>query len=181
MRTLITGIITIALTCSSLAAKKIETINIKQLKKIATQSALIKAVMQSNEKHANIKKKEANKLNRQWRSERKNKQYHLIKKQLNQPLSKILKEIAKKSNYNNLVLVDRLGFNVAQAGITTYYWQSRQNFWKKVIRGNNTEGFYIGRTYKNRSTKQREKIISVPVLNKSKKINGVLMATIIKR
>lgn len=177
MRTFVIGLFSLLLTQVGFSALKQDQ-QLQRLQQIAAQPELVSAVAASNEAHATTKQREANKLNRQWRSERKSKQFVLIKKSLDKPLSQKLAKLAKDDGFSNLVLVDRHGFNVAQAAVTTYYWQGRQNFWRRVIKSD-SKGFYVGRTYRNRATKQKQHMISVPVLDKNHQVNGVLSATVV--
>ncbi|MDB2415495.1 hypothetical protein N9W34_06960, partial [Rickettsiales bacterium] len=103
------------------------------------------AILEQNKKYENITTSEKRDLNRRWYSEIRKSQKTLIKKTLDNDVSKFLKYIQDQSEglYTELIIVDEHGINVGQSTISRDFWQENTEKWKNTF-GSKSYAAYVG-------------------------------------
>lgn len=95
---------------------------------------VIEAVKRQNAKHAKLSQKDIDKLDKKWRSERKQSKKPMINKVLKNKLSQYLRDVVEKGDglYAEIFIMDNKGLNVGQNDVTSDYWQGDEGKWKKT-------------------------------------------------
>lgn len=95
------------------------------------ESTMIESIKAQNTKHANLTQDDIQRLDDQWRAERKTKEQPLIDEVLSTPLSAFLKEIKEKNEglVSEIFVMDNKGLNVGQSDATSDYWQGDEAKW----------------------------------------------------
>jgi len=93
------------------------------------------SILAQNKKHKTLSQEEIDKLDKQWRAERKNEDQPLIAATLSSPLSSYLTQIQAASGglFTEIFVMDAKGLNVGQSAITGDFWQGDEGKFKKTF------------------------------------------------
>ncbi len=93
------------------------------------------SIVAQNKKYASIDQAEVDKLDKQWRAERKESDQPLIAATLSNPLSSYLTQIqaASAGLYTEIFVMDNRGLNVGQSAITSDFWQGDEGKFQKTF------------------------------------------------
>ena len=149
---------------------------VRKLRKWLQNPDLIEAIRQQNEAHRNLNQPEIDKLDADWRAQRKQAAKPLIDRLLSQPASVWLRE--KQGETANFVTevfaMDNLGLNVAQSVETSDYWQGDEAKWQKTF-GNGSGDIHISEVEFDESTGSYQSQVSMPITDPS---NGEMIGAI---
>lgn len=92
-------------------------------------------VKAQNTRHGTIEQEKIDKLDKQWRAERKADDKPLISATLSNPLSVYLLRMQARAGglYTEIFIMDNKGLNVGQSSITSDYWQGDEAKYKKTF------------------------------------------------
>jgi len=133
---------------------------------------VIEAIKRQNAAHANLSQRDIDRLDKQWRSEKKSKDRPTIKSVLNNDLSMFLKKIASNSNdlYSEIFIMDNKGLNVGQSNITSDYWQGDEAKWQKTYLAG-TNALHIAKIKYDDSARHFQIQASIPIVDPVTKAN----------
>jgi hypothetical protein len=98
------------------------------------EPAVIDGIKAQNTKHASVSQDDIQRLDQQWRAERKSKEQPLISGVLANPTSSFLKEVKEKNAglFSEIFIMDNKGLNVGQSDVTSDYWQGDEPKWQQT-------------------------------------------------
>ncbi len=108
---------------------------ISKINEIFNKPVLRISVHSQNNRHKNIDQAEIDRLDKQWRAERKLEDQPLIASTLTNPLSSYLTQIqaASLGLYTEIFVMDAKGLNVGQSSISSDYWQGDEAKFQKTF------------------------------------------------
>ena len=129
---------------------------------------VIEAVLQQNERHANISLQRIHELDKQWQAEQKQAEQPLINSVRDHALSAWLR--AKQADYKGLIseiiVTDQHGLNIAASEVTTDYWQGDEAKFAEPFFANQDQPF-MGPLNYDQSTQHYQVQISTAVRHPS--------------
>ena len=133
---------------------------------------VINTIKRQNSRHAALTAGEIDKLDKQWRRERKSNERPLIDRVLNNKLSLFLKNVADNSNglYAEIFVMDNKGLNVGQNNLTSDYWQGDEDKWQKTYLAG-PDSVYIDAIEYDESAKRFQIQVSAPIVDPATKTN----------
>lgn len=93
------------------------------------------SVVAQNNRYSDISQEDVDKLDKQWRAERKSDDQPLIAEILSNPLSNYLTQIQAASGglFTEIFVMDAKGLNVGQSAITSDFWQGDEGKFQKTF------------------------------------------------
>lgn len=143
-----------------------------QIYKWLNSPEVIDAVRSQNARNRQYEQADIDRLDLQWRSERKNEQHALIDKVLNNQLSEYLRRITAQGGglYAEVFVMDDKGLNVGQNRITSDYWQGDEAKWKDTyLKGPGS--LLIGDIKYDESAERFQIQVSVPIVDPASQKN----------
>lgn len=107
---------------------------VAQIQQLAAAPEVVAAVKAQNARNANLAQAEIDKLDRDWRAQTGGGNAPLVKKVLENELSRYLKSVKQQAGgmYNEVFVMDMKGLNVGQSDVTSDYWQGDEAKWQKT-------------------------------------------------
>jgi len=104
-----------------------------------------KSVQTQNAKHSDLTQDDIQRLDKQWRAERRAKARPLINQVLANQLSAFLTDVKKNNDglFSEIFIMDNKGLNVGQSDVTSDYWQGDEAKWTETF-GKGPEALLIG-------------------------------------
>ncbi|MBE7637189.1 hypothetical protein GUA87_10065 [Sneathiella sp. P13V-1] len=117
---------------------------ISKINDIFNKPVLRISVHSQNKRHKNIDQAEIDRLDKQWRAERKLEDQPLIASTLTNPLSSYLTQIqaASLGLYTEIFVMDAKGLNVGQSSISSDYWQGDEAKFQKTF-PNGAKAYFV--------------------------------------
>ena len=136
--------------------------------------AVISAVKAQNSKHAGLSAGDIDKMDKQWRSEKKAGGGDLVNTVLANELSKFLKgkKAASDGLITELFVTDNKGLNVGQRDVTSDYMQGDEAKWKKSY-GAGPGALFIDEVEFDESSKSFQAQVSGTVVEGGKAIGAI--------
>lgn len=133
---------------------------------------VIEAIKRQNAENANLSQRDIDRLDKDWRKEKKSKDRPMINNVLNNELSKFLKKIAGNSNelYSEIFIMDNKGLNVGQSHVTSDYWQGDEAKWQKTYLAG-TNALHIAKIEYDDSSHHFQIQASLPIVDPVTKVN----------
>lgn len=133
---------------------------------------VIEAIKRQNAEHANLSQRDIDRLDKNWRKEKKSNDRPMINSVLKNELSKFLKKIAVNSNelYSEIFIMDNKGLNVGQSDVTSDYWQGDEAKWQKTYLAG-TNALHIAKIKYDESTRHFQIQASIPIIDPTTKTN----------
>jgi len=96
---------------------------------------VIESINTQNAQHTSLTPDDIERLDKQWRAERKASAQPLINKVLANRLSTFLKDIKQQNDglFSEIFIMDNKGLNVGQSDVTSDYWQGDEAKWQKTF------------------------------------------------
>lgn len=93
------------------------------------------SIQAQNKRYKDLPQAEVDKLDKQWRAERKSEDQPLIAATLSSPLSSYLTQIqaASAGLFTEIFVMDAKGLNVGQSSITSDFWQGDEGKFQKTF------------------------------------------------
>lgn len=112
------------------------------------------SIAAQNKKYQNLSQEEVDKLDKQWREERKSEDQPLVAAILSNPLSNYLTQIQAASGglFTEIFVMDAHGLNVGQSAITGDFWQGDEAKFQKTF-PNGADAIFIDEAELNDDTK----------------------------
>ncbi len=128
--------------------------------------AVITAVKRQNTAHVSLSQADVDRLDKQWRAQKKSDTRPMIDKVLGNELSQYLKTIAANSNglYAEIFIMDNKGLNVGQSKLTSDYWQGDEAKWQKTYL-TGPDSRFIDEIEYDDSAKRFQIQVSVPIVD----------------
>jgi len=106
---------------------------------------VIKSIQTQNAKHSDLTQDNIQRLDKQWRAERRAKERPLINQVLANQLSAFLTDVKKNNDglFSEIFIMDNKGLNVGQSDVTSDYWQGDEAKWTETF-GKGPEALLIG-------------------------------------
>lgn len=133
---------------------------------------LIEAIKRQNTNNSTLSQRDIDRMDKEWRAEKKAKNKPTIDTVLNNSLSVFLKKIAANSNglYSEIIVMDNKGLNVGQSKVTSDYWQGDEAKWQKTyLAGPNS--LHIAKIKFDDSARGFQIQASVPIVDPTTKTN----------
>jgi hypothetical protein len=127
---------------------------------------VINSIKQQNDGHARLTQADVDRLDKQWRAERKASEKPMINSVMGNSLSRYLKDVSTRHAglYSEIFVMDNKGLNVGQSEITSDYWQGDEDKWQKsYLTG--ADSIFIDATTYDRSSSRFQIQVSVPVVD----------------
>lgn len=117
---------------------------IKVIRQWVGKPVVVLSIEAQNIRYAGLESGEIDALDKQWRAERGKEDQPLIAAVLSNPLSNYLTQIqaASAGLYTEIFVMDKLGLNVGQSGITSDFWQGDEGKFQKTF-PNGAEAIFI--------------------------------------
>ena len=145
---------------------------------VASNAKVIQAVQMSNQQMAKATPKQLLQFERNWRAELKSHKGAMLEKitksKLSQQLNRSL--TATQNKLLNLIILNNKGIVIAASKPPQNYWQEHKAIWRKSFLGGASANYISRRSDIDKTTKQRYMAASLPILNKEKKVIGVVAA-----
>ncbi|MGG7567537.1 hypothetical protein ACQ5SO_15410 [Rhodovulum sp. DZ06] len=105
-----------------------------RIAKIAADPALIDAIKAQNERHAAFGEADAVRLDGEWRAQVGAAEHPLIDSVVRSPVSARLVQArdAAEGLFTEIIVMDRVGLNVATSDVTSDYWQGDEAKWQQT-------------------------------------------------
>lgn len=139
-----------------------------QVQEIIQNSDLIAAVVAQNAETSGYDQAKIDSLDKQWRAEVDASDKPLIDSLLANPTSAYLMKIAEESEglFTEIFVMDAVGLNVGQSGVTSDYWQGDEGKWQNTYSAG-AGSIDLGDVEQDESTQTFQSQLSVPVLDGS--------------
>lgn len=107
---------------------------IKNIREFIDSDTVRLSIKNQNMKYANFSQADIDKLDSQWRKERKISDQPLISATLSNPLSSYLTKVQARSQglYSEIFVMDDKGLNIGQSNISSDYWQGDEAKFQKT-------------------------------------------------
>lgn len=108
---------------------------IAQIKEWLKNPVVEMSISAQNKRYQTLPQEEVDKLDKQWRAERKSDDQPLIAATLSSPLSSYLTQIQAASGglFTEIFIMDAKGLNVGQSSITSDFWQGDEGKFQKTF------------------------------------------------
>jgi hypothetical protein len=128
-----------------------------------------------NRKYGNISQEEVDKLDKQWRAERKADDQPLIATTLSSPLSNYLTQIQAASGglFTEIFVMDAKGLNVGQSAITSDFWQGDEGKYQKTF-PKGASAVFVDDPELHEGTKTWRAQVNMSIANAAKETIGVV-------
>lgn len=133
------------------------------------------SITAQNKKYQNLSQDEIDKLDKQWRAERKSEDQPLVAAILSNPLSSYLTQIQAASGglFTEIFVMDAHGLNVGQSAITGDFWQGDEAKFQKTF-PNGADAIFIDEAELNDDTKTWRAQVNLTVSDQSNKPIGAV-------
>lgn len=137
------------------------------------------SVNAQNRRYADVGQDQIDKLDKQWRAERKEQVQPLVAAVLNNPLSTYLTQIQAASGglLTEIFVVDNKGLNVGQSAVTSDYWQGDEGKFQKTF-PKGADAVFIDESELNEGTKTWRAQVNLTVVDESKNPIGAVTAEV---
>lgn len=148
------------------AEKVIDPKTVAKLDALIDSEIVKLSIRSQNKKYGNLSQDEINKLDKQWRQERKSDDKPLITATLSSPLSIYLTRFQGRSAglFVEIFVMDNKGLNVGQSSITSDFWQGDEDKFLKTF-GQGGHAVFIDKPEWDDNLKIWRAQISKPVLD----------------
>lgn len=173
--------ITFALLCSGMtyaneyAAAITEHAN-KTVKPWLATPEIVAAINAQNEANKALTNDQVIELDKTWRRETSANTQPMIRKVLDNDLSKLLKKKQEESGglYTEIFIMDAHGLNIGQSEVTSDYWQGDEDKWQQTFQ-KGANAIHISDVEKDESTLTYQSQLSLPVVDPaSQKVIGAI-------
>jgi merozoite surface antigen 2c len=133
------------------------------------------SVEAQNGRTGEVAQDQIDKLDKQWRAERKEQVQPMVAAVLSNPLSNYLTQIQAASGglYTEIFVMDSKGLNVGQSAITSDYWQGDEGKFQKTF-PKGADAVFVDEAELNEGTKTWRSQINLTVVDTSKKPIGAI-------
>lgn len=133
------------------------------------------SVTSQNRRYASVDQAQIDKLDKQWRAERKEQVQPLVAAVLNNPLSTYLTQIQAASGglLTEIFVMDDKGLNVGQSSVTSDYWQGDEGKFQKTY-PEGADAVFIDEAELNEGTKTWRAQVNLTVVDEAKKPIGAV-------
>lgn len=133
------------------------------------------SITAQNKKYKQLPQEEIDKLDKQWRAERKSDDQPLVAAILSNPLSNYLTQIQAASGglFTEIFVMDANGLNVGQSAITGDFWQGDEAKFQKTF-PNGAEAVFIDEAELNDDTKTWRAQVNLTVNDQNNKPIGAV-------
>lgn len=153
----------------------IDTEAISQIRDWLKNPVVGMSISAQNKRYATIPQEEVDKLDKQWRAERKQDDQPLIAATLSSPLSSYLTQIQAASGglFTEIFVMDAKGLNVGQSAITGDFWQGDEGKFQKTY-PKGAEAIFIDEAELHKDSKTWRTQVNLTISDANKKPIGAV-------